>query len=138
MKYVNPPDNLPLIDDEDVHFREGESRDTLKPSQSDAAHDAPGEDRTRSSPANALSQPNDQAMAKTKKTPLLAPLLDAQALCALLLVSRDTVYRLVERGELPCLKIGGQLRFRRDDVEDYVNRCRDAASRRDRYGSQED
>jgi len=77
-------------------------------------------------------------MAKTKETPLLAPLLDAQALCALLLVSRDTVYRLVERGELPFFKIGGKLRFRTDDVEGYLNRCRDVASRRDRYGSQKD
>ena len=138
MKHLNPPDNLPLVDDEDVHFREDVSRDTLKPSQSDAAHNAPEENWTRRSPANALSQPNDQAMAETKKTPSPAPLLDAQALCALLLVSRDTIYRLVERGELPFLRIGGKLRFRTEDVEGYLNRCRDAATRRTRYGSQKD
>jgi excisionase family DNA binding protein len=138
MKHINPPDNLPLVDDEDVHFRDRASGDTLTPSQGDTTRNAPNEHPSRRFPANALSQPNDQAMAARKKTPTSAPLLDTEALCALLLVSRDTIYRLVGRGELPFLKIGGQLRFRMDDVEEYVTRCREAKPRHEQYGRPKD
>jgi excisionase family DNA binding protein len=136
MKHINPPDNLPLVDDEDVHFRDSASSDNVEllPS-SDAAHDASGL-QTHRSPAIAPSQPNDEAMAESKRTPSPASLLDTEALCALLLVSRDTAYRLVERDELRCFRIGSKLRFRMDDIEEYLRRCR--ASRSDRYGNQKD
>ena len=37
-------------------------------------------------------------------------------------VTERTVMRIVERGELSCVKIGGVIRFRPEDVEEYVNR----------------
>ena len=41
-------------------------------------------------------------------------------------VSRATVERLVHRGELPIVKIGGSTRYDVDDLDSYiaVNRCR--------------
>jgi excisionase family DNA binding protein len=139
MKHFSPPDNLPLADEEAVPFRDRASSDTLKASQGDAAHNAQDDDQTRLPPTNALSQPNDDAMAGIRKaTPSPAPLLDVQALCGILLVSRDTVYRLVARGELSSLRVGGKLRFRRADMEAYLDRSREAAARRDIYGREKD
>jgi excisionase family DNA binding protein len=46
-------------------------------------------------------------MMLTLATPLLTP---AEA-ARLLGVSRSTMYRLVERGAVPVLRVGGQLRF---------------------------
>ena len=34
----------------------------------------------------------------------------------------STVYRLIEKGDLPCLRIGGAVRVRLEDVEEY-ERC---------------
>jgi len=39
----------------------------------------------------------------------------------MLKVSRKTIYRLVESGRLLPHRIGGQLRFRRDDIEAYFD-----------------
>jgi excisionase family DNA binding protein len=37
-------------------------------------------------------------------------------------VSNNTVYRLIERHELPSFKVGGQIRIPREGVEDYVRK----------------
>jgi excisionase family DNA binding protein len=34
--------------------------------------------------------------------------------------SRRTLYRLIERGRLPAIKVGGQWRFRRGEVDKYL------------------
>ena len=39
-------------------------------------------------------------------------------------VSRETVYREVERGALPALYVGRQLRIDPDDLRDYLGRPR--------------
>ena len=41
-------------------------------------------------------------------------------------VSRATVERLVHRGDLPIVKVGGSTRYDMDDLERYIdsNRCR--------------
>ena len=39
-------------------------------------------------------------------------------------LTRMTIYRLVKRGELPCYVIGRSKRFRHEDVEDFLRRCR--------------
>jgi excisionase family DNA binding protein len=36
--------------------------------------------------------------------------------------SRSTVYRLIDRGELPAVKIGGLVRFKRESVEELIQR----------------
>ena len=37
-------------------------------------------------------------------------------------VSRGTVYKLVNRGELPAVRVGERLRFRPADVDRYLER----------------
>lgn len=39
---------------------------------------------------------------------------------AYLRLSKDTVYRMASRGKLPASKVGSQWRFRRDDVEQWL------------------
>ncbi len=39
-------------------------------------------------------------------------------------LTRMTIYRLVKRGELPYYQIGRSKRFRTDDVEAFLERCR--------------
>ena len=45
------------------------------------------------------------------------PLLDARDVAALLRIPRSTVYELVRRGCLPCIRIGRHVRFVREDPE---------------------
>lgn len=58
-------------------------------------------------------------------------LLDVNDLARLLGVSSTTVRRMVERRELPFLKLKRVIRFRRSDVDEYLDRCRVAS--RDEY-----
>lgn len=37
-------------------------------------------------------------------------------------VSRSWVYHRAEAGELPCLRFGGHLRFRRSDIDRYLEK----------------
>ena len=41
----------------------------------------------------------------------------APALAALLNVKTDTVYKLAHRGDIPCVKVGGSVRFNPADFE---------------------
>ncbi len=52
----------------------------------------------------------------TVATPLLSVCEAAQ----LMGVSRGTAYRLIERGELPAVRVGGQLRVDRDELREYI------------------
>ena len=45
-------------------------------------------------------------------------------LAKLLLVTEMTVYRMIRRGDLPYYNIGRSKRFRRDDVEAFLDKCR--------------
>lgn len=45
-------------------------------------------------------------------------------LAEMLQVTDMTIYRLVRRGKLPCYNIGRAKRFRRDDVETFLEDCR--------------
>ena len=49
-------------------------------------------------------------------------------LAELLKVTEKTIYRMVDRGQLPCHRIGRIKRFSRDDVEAFLNRCRTVGS----------
>jgi excisionase family DNA binding protein len=51
---------------------------------------------------------------------------NTKELAALLQVAEMTIYRLVKRGELPSYMIGSAMRFRRDDIEEYLQKCRTA------------
>jgi excisionase family DNA binding protein len=48
-------------------------------------------------------------------------LLTPDQLCSLLQVKKSGVYDQVERGALPCLRLGKQLRFRQHDVRQYLD-----------------
>jgi len=52
-----------------------------------------------------------------------ALLLTAGVVASRLGISTKTVHALVGRGELPAYRIGKQLRFRSEYVEQYVNRA---------------
>ena len=43
-------------------------------------------------------------------------------------VNPRTIYRLIKSGELPAVRIGRQWRFRRSDLDEWINRNRTAAS----------
>lgn len=60
-----------------------------------------------------------------ERTALLKP----DEVAALLRVSRHTVYRLVNNGELPATRLGprGSLRFREADITAYISGTRGAA-----------
>jgi excisionase family DNA binding protein len=45
-------------------------------------------------------------------------------LASLLQITQMTVYRMVRRGELTCHSIGRAMRFRRNDIEGFLERCR--------------
>ncbi len=40
----------------------------------------------------------------------------------LLKVAEKTVYTMAQRGDLPAFKVGGQWRFRRADLDDWIDR----------------
>jgi excisionase family DNA binding protein len=43
-------------------------------------------------------------------------------------VNPRTIYRLIKTGELPAIRIGRQWRFRRADLENWIDRQQTAAS----------
>ena len=43
-------------------------------------------------------------------------------------VTPRTIYRLIKTGELPAVRIGRQWRFRRADLDEWIDRQRTAAS----------
>lgn len=43
-------------------------------------------------------------------------------------VNPRTIYRLIQTGELPAFRIGGRWRFRRSDLQDWIERRRVVAS----------
>jgi excisionase family DNA binding protein len=47
-------------------------------------------------------------------------MLDIEAVAERLGISISTVRALVRKGELPAYKVGGQLRFEKDDIEAYL------------------
>ncbi len=53
-------------------------------------------------------------------TTLSEPLLSVRAAAELLSVSSRTVYALVERGELPAIRVGGQIRFVPSTLEEWL------------------
>jgi excisionase family DNA binding protein len=54
----------------------------------------------------------------------LAPLHSPAEVAAAFKISRKGVYRLHESGELPAIRIRGVLRFRSEDLRDYLLRQR--------------
>ena len=51
-----------------------------------------------------------------------SPLLTVNDVARLLVVSRDSVYRLIRDGHLRPVRVGKRLRFRPEDIERYLER----------------
>jgi len=49
-------------------------------------------------------------------------------------VDEKTVYRLAQKGELPGFKVGGTWRFRRDDLDQWIEEKKEAVGARKRTG----
>jgi excisionase family DNA binding protein len=60
-------------------------------------------------------------------TTTLSPLLTVNAVCGLLAVSRQTLYRLIHAGELNPTRVGERLRFEPADVRTYLERHRETS-----------
>jgi excisionase family DNA binding protein len=56
------------------------------------------------------------------------PFLTTEEVLACLKVDPRTIYRLIKAGELPAVRIGRQWRFRRADLDAWIDRQRTAAS----------
>lgn len=53
-------------------------------------------------------------------------------LAELLQLNEMTIYRMVNRGTLPCYVIGRTKRFRRSDVDEFLESCRSKTGRKTR------
>jgi excisionase family DNA binding protein len=58
----------------------------------------------------------------------LTAFLTTEEVLGCLKVNPRTIYRLIKSGELPAVRIGRQWRFRRDDLAQWIDRQRTAAS----------
>jgi excisionase family DNA binding protein len=57
-----------------------------------------------------------------------AHLLTAPEVARILNVSRSLIYWLIQRGELPTVRIRRALRFRSEDIQDYIRKRADVLS----------
>lgn len=60
--------------------------------------------------------------------PKLSPFLTTEDVLGYLKVTPRTIYRLIRSGELPAVRIGRQWRFRRADLNDWLDRQRSMVS----------
>ncbi len=60
------------------------------------------------------------------KTLEIPALLSVQEAAAHLRISKATTYRLIAAGELPAVRVGGQLRVDPDELRDYLYADREA------------
>ena len=58
----------------------------------------------------------------------IAAFLTTEEVLGCLKVNPRTIYRLIKSGELPAVRIGRQWRFRRSDLDEWIDRHRTAAS----------
>lgn len=87
-----------------------------------------------------LEQADIQAIAQAviaETMKALKPMLDGrqsedvmftlEALCQYLHVEPDWVYKRTARKEIPCIKAGGLLRFRKKDIDRWLESCKTPA-----------
>lgn len=51
-------------------------------------------------------------------------LLKASEVAGILSISKALVYRLIQHGEIPSVRINHAVRVKPSDLDEYVNRCR--------------
>jgi excisionase family DNA binding protein len=64
----------------------------------------------------------------TQKTEARPRLMTTREVLAYLRVTPRTVYRLIREGDLPAVRMGGRWRFRRADLDRWLERQRPVAS----------
>lgn len=105
--------------------REGQARTASRVPSRERAAEKRLADRTEKNLTDQVAeQLAEQIVAKLTDD---RPLLDQEKAARRLGVSRWTVRRLVDAGELKPVKVGTSLRYRQADIEQYLNRL-DAAS----------
>jgi excisionase family DNA binding protein len=57
-------------------------------------------------------------------------LMTIEEVASYLRLSKDTVYRMAQVGKIPAHKVGAQWRFRREDVDRWLEERRNVAERR--------
>jgi len=57
-----------------------------------------------------------------KRSRDLEELLTINDTCDLLKISRPTVYRMIKKGVLKTVQVGGRMRFHPDELRRYINR----------------
>jgi excisionase family DNA binding protein len=70
-----------------------------------------------------LSTSDRSPMSEAMDTPALT----VREVAVLLNVDEKTVYRLAKRGELPGFKVAGAWRFKRDDINAWIEKQKTAA-----------
>lgn len=63
--------------------------------------------------------------ASPKPEPTIDPLLTRVEVCQILRIKETKLWELTSRGELPPVRIGGHVRYRRQDVERYIDAQRE-------------
>lgn len=53
-----------------------------------------------------------------------APFMTAEEVSHLLGLKKSTIYALVKRGELPAYQFGKSVKFKRSDLDEYIERSR--------------
>src|SRR5262245_2686069 len=103
MEHLNPPDNLPVVPDEnepteDVPFQDPKPEDTL-----DVSPAVPVDETRPAAPASRSLQPILTSMSNYHERPIRAPddLLDVDEVAEALRLSPSTIYRLARRRHLP-------------------------------------
>lgn len=125
MKHIEPPESLPVVPappvppepsrteaepKEDVHFRERDAGDIVeKPNNDDRClGDCPLTTNEASSMKNEQTQRPSAAF------------MTSDELAAWLGVGRVSIYALVRKDGLPCYRFSGTLRFKHDEVEEFL------------------
>ena len=67
---------------------------------------------------------------------MLDEILTLTEVAALLKVAEKTVYTMAQRAEIPAFKVRGQWRFKRQDIDLWIDQQKSAASGRDRGDEQ--
>ena len=58
----------------------------------------------------------------------MSAFLTTEEVLSCLKVNPRTIYRLIKTGELPAIRLGRQWRFRRADLDEWIDRQRTSAS----------
>ena len=61
-------------------------------------------------------------------------ILSLEELCKYLKLTKSTIYKLTQRGEIPSSRIGKQLRFRRSRIEEWLDQRERQSKKRKKNG----